>query len=267
MIEIARVTGLATIQDTGRPGWMHAGVPHGGAMVPELLARANVAAENADDEAAIEAFGAIALVAHAPVTVGLGDGSAHALGPGEPLDVPAPRDARVTYIAMRGGIDVPRVLGGRGTLLVAGIGGHEGRALRSGDVLRVGSSGRKDPRPLLPTSAGPIRVIMGPDIECFPNNAIDRLFAEPFTISPASDRTGTRLSKPRLAVRSAGALASMPMVRGAIEVTPEGQLIVMGPDHPTTGGYPVIGCIVTRDFGRFMALPLGREVRFSAPLE
>jgi len=263
MIEIARVTGLATIQDGGRPGHMHEGVPHGGALVPELLARANAAAQNGPSEAAIEAFGPISLVARAAAIVGLDDGEDRALAPGERLDLGAPAGARVRYVAIRGAFDVPRVLGSKSTLLVAGIGGLEGRALHKGDVLRAGDAIEEDPVLAESDDAGAIRVVPGPDLACFGPDAIERLFAEAFTIAPASDRVGTRVDGPRLPRIGDDTLPSAPMVRGAIEVTADGRPIVLGPDHPTTGGYPVLACVICRDFGRLMRIPLGGLVRFA----
>src|SRR5579884_672456 len=136
VLDVASVAGLAAVQDGGRPGRMHEGVPPGGALVPELLARANLAVGNGPTDAAIEVFGALTVAARAPVVVATDDGLARPLAPGEPWTVACGR-ARVRYLAVRGGLDVPLVLGGRGTLLVAGIGGHEGRPLRRGDALRV----------------------------------------------------------------------------------------------------------------------------------
>jgi biotin-dependent carboxylase-like uncharacterized protein len=264
VIELARVTGLATVQDGGRPGHMHEGVPHGGALVPELLARANAAAQNGPGEAAIEAFGPIALVAKIPVVLGLDDGEDRALAPGERIDLGPPVGARVRYVAVRGAFDVPRVLGSRSTLLLAGIGGHEGRALKKGDVLRVGDAVPEDP--VLPEGddAGAIRVVPGPDLAWFAPGALERLFGSSFTISPASDRTGTRLEGPPIPRVGGDEHPSAPMIRGAIEVTVEGRAIVLGPDHPTTGGYPVIACVIARDFGRIMRIPVGGLVRFTA---
>jgi biotin-dependent carboxylase-like uncharacterized protein len=263
MIEIVRVSGLATIQDGGRPGHMHEGVPHGGALVPELLGRANAAAQNGPGEAAIEAFGPISLVARAPVVLGLDDGEDRALAAGERIDLGAPEGSRVRYVAVRGAFDVPRVLGSRSTLLVAGLGGLDGRALRKGDVLRPGDATIEDP--VLPQAddIGPIRVVPGPDLACFAGGALERFFAEPFAISSASDRTGTRLEGPPLARLGDDGRPSTPMVRGAVEVTAEGRAIVLGPDHPTTGGYPVLACVIGRDFGRIMRVPLGSVVRFA----
>jgi allophanate hydrolase subunit 2 len=108
---------------------MHEGVPHGGAMAPEQLARANAAVGNAPGAAAIEVYGTLEMVARGgSVVVGDDLRGRRVLAEGEALVIATEGRTRVRYLAVRGGIDVPVVLGGRGTLLVAGLGGYKGRA-------------------------------------------------------------------------------------------------------------------------------------------
>jgi len=262
VIEIAFAAGLATVQDGGRPGYMYQGVPPGGALIPELLSRANAGARNAADEAAIEVSGAITIVARGPVFVASDDGDARALQDGDRVTF-AGRSTPVHYVAVRGGIDVPRVLGGRGTLVVARLGGHEGRPLRSGDLLRVGDAppcDRSIPPPFDVDSS--VRVVPGPDLDRFPSGTLDAFLASPFTVDARSDRVGARLNGPRLECATDPASLSAPMVRGAIQVPPSGQPIVLGPDHPTTGGYAVIATVVRRHLGPLAARRVGASVRF-----
>ncbi len=265
-LEIARIAGVATIQDAGRPGRMHEGIPAGGALVPELYARANEAAGNVSGEAAIELTGSIAITARgAGVTIATDDGALHAIDDGATLSIDAPRDLRIRYVAVRGGIDVPRVLGGRGTLVVASLGGHEGRALRRSDRVAVGDAFHASSLRVPPFAidlATPIRVVLGPDRARFTPDAVHVLTHEQFVLSPSSDRTGSRLTGPRLARLDTDDARSGPMIAGAIEVTASGDAIVLGPDHPTTGGYPILAVVVRADLGRFHARPIGVPVRF-----
>lgn len=259
---VARVAGVATLQDCGRPGRMHEGVPPGGALVPELLARANAAARNPPGAAAIESFGALTLQAERDAIVACEDGVTHVLAAGASITV-ACDGARVRYVAVRGGIEAPEVLGGRGTLLVASLGGHEGRALRRGDVLRAGTSPAVDaPVPQAPDVTAAVCVVPGPDRHRFPDEALELLAGSSFVIEPRSDRVGIRLSGPVLPRLGSDSGVSSPMVRGAIQVPPSGMPIVLGPDHPTTGGYPVLATVITRDFGSLAARPPGGRVRF-----
>jgi allophanate hydrolase subunit 2 len=241
---------------------MHEGVPPGGSIVPELMARANAGARNAAGEAAIEVFGSLTLRAHAPLVVASDDAATHALGAGQSWTIET-RGARVRYAAVRGGIDVALVLGGRGTLLVAGLGGHLGRPLRKGDRMRIGSAPEcLDPAPLVPDPRAAIRVMSGPDIDRFEPDALDTLLASVFHVALESDRVGTRLLGPPLSRGDADVGVSAPMVKGAIQVPASGEPIVLGPDHPTTGGYPVIATVLRSDLGMLMARPVGSIVRF-----
>jgi len=266
VITVVSVQGLATVQDGGRPGHMHEGVPAGGALVPELLARANTAAGNAADEAGFELFGALTLAGNGATTVASDDGIAVTPRPGEPWRV-ACDGARVRYVAVRGGLDVPRVLGGRGTLLGAGLGGLDGRPLRAGDALRLGQVApgpRGTPPPLTLDLTAPLVVIPGPDLERFTPDALPALLASEFHVDPRSDRAGIRLVGPPLRRTDVDAGPSSPMLRGAIQVPPSGAAIVLGPDHPTTGGYPVLAVVAAASLGALGARPVGAPVRFVA---
>jgi len=287
MIRVASIAGLATVQDEGRPGWMHRGIPPGGPLVPDGLARANRAAGNAGCAACIELVGAITLqndaeegpvqvarghvrstVLQGAIHVGIDDGRIVSIAPGAATRI-ASDGGRPRYIAPRGGIDVPIAWGGRGTLLVAHVGGLEGRALVRGDRLALAAD--IDPKPCAaagqdagaPTAIAPLRVIAGPDIERFEDGALDVLLGSVYRVSPASNRVGARLVGPALRAAAGASSRSRPMVRGAIEVPPSGEPIILGPDHPTTGGYPVIAVVVRADVGAVYAAGIGGSVRFA----
>ncbi|NPC86640.1 allophanate hydrolase subunit 2 family protein, partial [Pyxidicoccus fallax] len=144
---------------------------------------------------------------------------------------------------------------------------HEGRALRPGDALPLGEGGGT-PETVAPGDAldveVPIRVTLGPDAERFDPATVSALLTGAFTVSPASDRVGMRLKGPTLTHGDEGAGTSRPMVRGAIQVTLSGEPIVLGPDHPTTGGYPLIAAVIRADWGRLCARRPGGPVRFVA---
>lgn len=111
----------------------------------------------------------------------------------------------------------------------------------------------------------PLPILPGPDHEAFAPDALATLCAGSYRIQPTSDRVGTRLLGAALP-RSAGYVdRSRPGVRGAIEVPPDGQPIVLGPEHPTTIGYAVIGVIASDHLDRFHLTRVGGEVRFITP--
>jgi allophanate hydrolase subunit 2 len=105
----------------------------------------------------------------------------------------------------------------------------------------------------------PIAAVPGPDL--FSPEALALLFSADFRVSTALDRVGMRLEGPKLP-RLPDRPYSTPMIRGAMQVTSDGTPIVMGPDHPTTGGYPVIATVATHELGRLARLRPGKTVRF-----
>jgi allophanate hydrolase subunit 2 len=252
-LAIERVAGLCAIQDGGRRGHMHEGVPRGGALVPELLARANRLACNAWGAPAIEIFGSMRVVADGALVAATENGAID-LAPGVAATI-----ERARYLAVAGGFDVLRVLDGRGALPVAGI----GHVVRAGDVLSAGTDTLPpEELPLLDDRDRPIRVLLGPDRARFHPSAIADLFGDEYRVSPKTDRTGMRLDGVALARADADDAASAPMIRGAIQVPASGEPIVLGPDHPTTGGYPVIAVVIRADHGALAARAPRSRVRF-----
>ena len=260
---------------------MHEGIPPGGALVPELLGQTNRDVGNPPGTPAIEWQGAIAvMVREAPLLLATDEGRPWLAAVGERFTFgPSPHSA-VRYLAVAGGIDVPDVLGGRGTLLVARLGGFDGRALRRGDRLSVGERPAAEQATPSDSLAGspsvsaappastweperPIRIVPGPDEERFLSTSLTTLRTSSYRISPLGDRTGMRLVGPPLERCDADSGAPGPMVRGAIQVPAGGEPIVLGPDHPTTGGYPVIAVVIRADLGRLATRRPGTEVRFA----
>lgn len=265
-LEIVATPGPAWVQDGGRPGQMVHGVPPGGALVPEGLAVANRAVGNPGGTAAIEAFGGLVVAARGGDLRVAWEGAAAWLPRDHVRTLAAPSGARVAYLAVAGGLDVPPVLGGRGLLPVAGLGGGVGRPLRAGDRLAIGTvpgaaiaagEGR-----WAPSEATPIRVLRGPDTARFASDAWGTLLGTDWRIGTAADRVGTRLVGPALRRVDGDVALSAPMIRGAIQVPGGGAPIVLGPDHPTTGGYPVIAVVIRADVGALALREAGTTVRF-----
>ena len=266
---LSEVRGLSFVQDGGRRGRLHQGVPVSGALLPGALAAANAAVGNAPDAAGIERYGALKITALMDLSIAEGDGRVRRVAAGESIDLDWHAEARAGYVAFAGGIDVPLVLGGRGTHVRAGLGGLGGRALRRGDGLCLFPA--RSTMPVGATTAAPrsldpaakIRIQPGPDLSAFAEGSIARLTAQPFRLSHQSDRMGTRLEGARIETRAGHLAVSAPLVQGAIEVPPSGEPIVLGPEHPTTGGYPVIAVVRDADLPALLSRPLGSLVRFT----
>jgi biotin-dependent carboxylase-like uncharacterized protein len=264
-LEVLEVGGPVLVQDGGRAGRMHHGVPPGGALVPEWLAGGNRAVGNAWGLAALECYGRLVLRLHGRGAWVSVDGRVAQVEDGGLVQVPAPESAVVRYVAVEGGLAVPEVLGGRGTLPVARLGGLEGRALKRGDVLPLGAGGgARVEGSAEPSLTSEVRVVLGPDQARFGPGVEEVLLGSTFTVSPASDRVGMRLRGPGLPQADTGSGLSAPMVRGALQVPSSGEPIVLGPDHPTIGGYPVVAVVIRADWGRLAARRPGMPVKFQA---
>jgi allophanate hydrolase subunit 2 len=258
-LAIVRALGLVTVQDGGRPGRMHEGLARGGALVRAGLGAANRALGNPAFAPGLEVLGKLVVRATVAIEVACDAWEApRVLAAGDEVSIESePR--RVAYLAVRGGIAAPLVLGSASVHLAAGL----GAPVAVDDVIRAadapGSARYAIPREGM--NSAPIRVVAGPDARAFAPDALAALISAPYRISPTSDRVGTRLSGPEVP-RSAAPDRTRPMVRGALEVPRDGQPIVLGPEHPTTGGYPIVAVIVDADLDRFFSIRLGGRVAF-----
>ena len=247
---IDTIVGAATIQDLGRRGHMHEGVPPGGAAVPTLLVAANREAANRDDAPAIEHFGMLVVRAESRIEVATPHG-ARILEPGEQYKVSSPT---WSYLAVRGGVLAPEVLGGRGSV----VGLDNAARMTPKGTLRAGTRiaaaaelPMKFARPPV-LAASPVRVLPGPDLDAFPADALVTLCSAPYKVASAA-RTGALLDGARIPRVAGYRERSRPMVRGAIEIPSGGVPMVLGPDHPTTGGYPILAVVATDDIERVFA--------------
>jgi len=171
-----------------------------------------------------------------------------------------------SYLAFRGGIDVPIVLGSRSTDTMSGIGPAP---LAAGDRLRMlpaapGSAvhGPETP-PAPPAEVTVLRFVPGPRADWFDAASVTRFDRELWTVTIQSNRIGLRLAGEPLTRSRAGELASEGTARGAIQVPPSGLPVLFLADHPVTGGYPVIGVVLAEDLDLAAQLPTGAGIRFT----
>lgn len=272
MIEVVRPGPLATVQDLGRAGYAHLGVPFSGAADQASLRLANRLVGNAEDAAGLElTFGAAALwfgsaawiaVTGAPLAVRHGAMNApFHVAAGTVVEFGVPSAGVRTYVAVRGGIDVPPVLGSRSTDVLSGLGPAP---LAAGDRLPVGRpSGliTVDVAPgLVPEEEPVLRLAAGPRDDWF--ETLAPLTRVPYEVTAQSNRVGVRLDGPALVRRRQEELPSEGMVTGSVQVPPNGLPIIFLADHPTTGGYPVAAVLVAGDVARAAQLRPGQRVRF-----
>ncbi|MEU2953606.1 biotin-dependent carboxyltransferase family protein [Streptomyces xanthochromogenes] len=278
-LSVVRAGALTSVQDEGRHGHAHLGVPRSGALDLPASRLANRLVGNAPGAAVLEttlngcavrprwAVTVAVTGAPCPVTV---DGRPVAWG--APVRVPSDAVVEVgaatrgvrSYVAFAGGIAVEPVLGSRSTDLLSGLGPA---LLRDGAVLPLGQPGA--PRPLVDEAPAPgvpeelvLRVRPGPRADWFTPDAPAALAAGHYRVSSASNRIGLRTEGPALSRSLEGELPSEGMVLGAVQVPPDGRPVVFLADHPTTGGYPVIGVVPEPDLAAAAQAVPGTPLRF-----
>jgi biotin-dependent carboxylase-like uncharacterized protein len=279
-LEVVSCGPATSVQDAGRFGAQRYGLVPSGAMDRESLAVANCLAENAPFAAAIEIgpLGAIFMARKGDIRLALAGAPRNAmiadepvpwnettlLREGETVTLGPARSGVFSYIAIEGGIAGDPVFGSLSVTARSGLGSPFPRPLQAGDLMKVGSARvAEHERGLdLPfVSAGPIRVIMGPQDDEF-GSACELFLASDWVVSVTSDRMGYRLEGPRLTHDRGHNIVSDGTVDGSIQVPGSGQPIVLMKDRGTTGGYPKIATVITADLGRMAQTQPGQTIRF-----
>ncbi|WP_062077464.1 biotin-dependent carboxyltransferase family protein [Demequina globuliformis] len=280
MIEVVDPGALLTVQDNGRRGYAHVGVSPSGWCDPLAARAANAAVGNPRGSAVLEATltgtvlrtrePAVVAVTGARAGVYVGDvpaplGRPLRLRSGQTLEVTPAEAGLRSYIAVRGGIAVPPVLGSRSTDVLSGLGPAP---LKAGDRVPVGEASPA-PADLFgagetpPHVAGPheqVTLVLDPGPRPDWVREWGEWAAQVFTASAHSNRIGLRLEGATVPWAREGELASEGLVAGAVQVPPSGEPVVFLADHPTTGGYPVIGVLDAA------SLSLAAQVRPGQPV-
>ncbi|MFD9464907.1 biotin-dependent carboxyltransferase family protein [Streptomyces sp. NPDC060027] len=280
-LAVVRAGALTTVQDQGRPGHAHLGVPRSGALDAPAAALANRLVANPPEAAVLETtLNGCALRPRSTVTVAVTGAPCPVTVDGRPapwgapvrvlagalLDIGPARAGLRSYVAVSGGVAVEPVLGSRSTDLLSGLGPAP---LTDGAVLPLGRPGAVHARvDVVPHSAPPaelvLRVTLGPRDDWFTKSAVRTLTTRAYRVSSASNRIGLRTEGPSLERAVSGELPSEGMVLGAVQVPPDGCPVVFLADHPTTGGYPVIAVVRGTDLPAAAQAVPGTPVRFVA---
>lgn len=277
------------VQDLGRVGWAHLGVPRSGAADRGALRRANRLVGNLESVAGLEVLlGGLAVRARSHLVVAVSGADCPLSIDGRPvprdavLDVPPGSRLAVgtavaglrAYLAVRGGIEVPAVLGSRSRDTLAGLGPEP---VRAGDVLPVGRAAGPlvvdrpgvDVAPVAdpadPDDVVTLRAAVGPRQDWLDDAALAGLWSATWTVSPDADRVGLRLRGPVLARSAEHRDAELPsegLVRGAVQIPSGGSPVVFMADHPVTGGYPVVAVVLDSDIDLAAQVRPGQLVRF-----
>ncbi|WP_274917310.1 5-oxoprolinase subunit C family protein [Streptomyces sp. WZ-12] len=278
-LTVVRAGALTCVQDLGRPGHAHLGVPRSGALDEPAHRLANRLVGNGTSAATLEttltgcavrlrtATTVAVTGAACPVTV---DGRPAPWG--APVRVPAGAVLEAgtathgvrCYLAFAGGVDAEPVLGSRATDLLSGLGPDP---LSDGAVLPLGTPHGPPAAADAVPHAGPAAELVlpflpGPRADWFTATGLRTLATGRFRVSPASNRIGLRTEGPPLERARDGELPSEGMPLGALQVPPDGLPVLFLHDHPTTGGYPVAGVVPERFLAAAAQATPGTPVRF-----
>ncbi len=286
MIRVIQPGLLTTVQDLGRRGFAHLGVSPGGAADCVSFRIANQLVGNEPNAPALEitllgptlefdVAATIAISGHGAVGP-LPTNEAFEVAAGARLAVGALSAGARAYLAVRGGLSVAEVMGSSSTFLPARIGGLQGRALQAGDELVIGKRTQAGIRKLSFELAaklrshqgrehkGPIRVTASLQSDWFDSETLERFHRQAFTVTEQSNRSGLRLASEPILCAKRGELLTEGVALGAVQVPPDGQLIILFVDQQTTGGYPKIANVIAADLPRVGQLRPRDEVKFQA---
>lgn len=276
MIEVVEIGGSVLIEDLGRPGLSHLGVSPSGAADRGALSAANRALGNPPGAAALEIIGAATFRARSDLLLAVAGAVGEVMVDGVPttasvlaapagavVSMAAPAHGLRRYLAVAGGLDVAEELGSRSTDVLSGLGPEP---VEVGDVVPTGRGAGA-----LPTSeperAGPpsgalvmLEATPGPRADWLTD--VGELYRRPWRISRLADRVGTRLEGEPLVRAITDELPSEGVVTGSVQVPPSGEPVILGPDHPVTGGYPVVAVLTAAASGVLAQLRAGTTVRF-----
>ena len=283
---------LTTVQDLGRLGLQHVGIPTSGALDPVGLRAANALVGNPPNAAALEvaylgpalaveaedvrlsvagADADIVIVSDAAASSGerIKGNRSIRLHQGNVIRIGSLIGGALVYIAVEGGFDIAPVLGSASTYIRGGFGGWQGRALAAGDRLPLRRAKASEQAEfqlegldLLPPKK--IRAVPGPQADYFSETEVAAFFGSEYTVSQGSDRMGMRLSGRQIRHARGFDIISDAIPPGAIQIPGNGQPIVLLADRQTTGGYPKIATVISADLPALGRLAIGARIAFAA---
>lgn len=276
---------LTTIQDRGREGYQEFGVSVSGAMDRRSLALANLLVGNDEYEAAVEVtlmgpvmeFTSENIIAVTGGDLGaklngkpLSMYEAVAVKAKDVLSFSGMKSGSRGYVAFAGGLDVPLVMGSKSTNMKSKLGGYEGRKLGAGDLIEFAA-----PKTTLPNMGKrrvepddfssmdiTLRVLMGPQDDCFTEKGIGTFLSSTYSVTNESDRMGCRLEGEVIEHKNGGDIITDGIAFGAVQVPTHGQPIIMMADRQTTGGYTKIANVISVDLPKMAQTRPGCKIKF-----
>ena len=282
-IRIIKAGLQTTVQDNGRWGFQQYGMPVAGAMDINSLHLANKLVNNDLNEACLEAtIDGPTIEFEAETYISICGANMQAqinttsvemyktlyVKQGDILSFKGLVCGCRAYIAFAGGIRVPKVMGSKSTYLRGKLGGFNGRELKSGDEIEIGTNNineikvaTNDEIPVFKDSFT-ARIIAGPEAEYFSLKGLETFLYAEYTLSQQCDRMGYRLAGEKIEHKSKVEIISSGIAFGTIQVPSHGEPIIMMADRQTTGGYPRIACVISEDLPYLAQLKPGDKLRF-----
>lgn len=278
---------ITTVQDLGRTGYQEFGVPAAGVMDPLSFRKANILVGNDENEAALEVtlMGPMfTFTSDNIIAVTGGDLGAKLNGKplpmyqavlakaGDTVSFMGIKSGSRAYVAFAGGLDVPAVMGSKSTHMKSSLGGFQGRKLGPGDEIEFSAPKTSLPnmnKRILPAddfsgTSCTLRVILGPQDDCFTEAGIKTFLNASYTLTNEADRMGLRFEGEKIEHKNGGDIITDGISFGAVQVPSHGQPIVMMADHQTTGGYTKIAGVISVDLPKAAQLKPGCKVSFQA---
>lgn len=277
---------FTTVQDNGRIGYQHMGIPVSGVLDAFSLRVANLLVGNAEDRAVLESTivgPQLAVLREADIALTGGEMGATLnyqpienwktihLMPGDVLTFQQVKSGCRGYLAVSGGIDVPDVMGSKSTYFGGKIGGYSGRPLKKGDIITRGSGSLLNAPRYLPEKWIPrypdhltLRAVAGPQDDHF-DEGLETLFRSEFLVSSKADRMGYRLQGPPIQHREnvPQSIISESTMPGGIQVPADGQPIILLVEQ-TVGGYSKIATVISKDLSKIAQAVPGNSVTFES---
>jgi antagonist of KipI len=273
MIHVESAGLFTTVQDLGRPGFAHLGVSASGACDPLALRLGNRLLGNPEGSPALEmtlqggrfTFPDGALIAltgsafDSPIPLNI----THRIAANDTLTIGRSQSGARCYLCVRGGIDTPLIFGSASTHILSRLGGHEGRALRRGDILPIGPEPATPPKHRLRAQFSPRSTLRVTDAPQSSHFALEAFYASTYTVTSDANRMGLRLQGTPLTSGIPGDMITEGVSLGAIQIPAGGQPVILFVEQQTTGGYPKIANVIAADLPSLGQLKPGDRIRFT----
>lgn len=276
---------FSTVQDLGRFGFLRYGVSVSGAMDQFPLVAANLLVGNEPSDACLETTltgPELQVLSETQIAIAGAECSPRInwenapmwrtlkVKKGDVVSFGSMQNGCRAYLSIRGGVNVPLVLGSRSTYVRAGFGGLDGRALRNGDVIEGFDTSPlaaeySMPEWLVPqlTDHVEAHVVLGPQADMFTEIGIDTFLSGSFKVTTEADRMGYRLEGPRVEHKGRADIVSDALLPGAVQVPKDGRPIIVMRDAQTTGGYPKVAVVISSDLSVLGQAKPGCSIGFS----